>query len=803
MLKRSITLLLLSFLSLALSAQFTISGKVRDAATDEPLPGAHVVLTGTYKASVTDINGNFEVRRLDAGTYNLKVSYIGYTTQEKKVELDSDIEIQIKLEQSAVMGEEVIIIATRAATNSPTTFTNVSEMEIRETNLGQDLPYLIGHTPGVITTSDAGNGIGYTGIRVRGTDLFRINVTINGIPLNDAESQGVWWVDLPDFSSSIENIQIQRGVGTSTNGAAAFGASINIQSEKLNPEPYGEISTSYGSFNTSKVSVKAGTGIIKDKWAIDARYSRIHSDGYIDRAFSDLNSYFLSGGYYGEKTMLKMTVFSGTEKTYQSWDGVPSYILDTNRTYNGLGAYNDLDGNLKYYKDQTDNYIQTHYQLYLVQEISRNWSFNSALHYTMGEGYYEEYRMGQSYSDYALPDPVIGDDTITSTDLIRQRWLDNDYYGITFSFIHDSKRRLNATIGGAFSYYEGNHFGDVIWSRIATNYDFPHRWYENTGIKTDFNIYTKATWQISSNLSAYGDLQYRRVDYRINGPDNDFRDITQSRLWNFFNPKAGLHYKINSRNKTYLSFAVANREPNRSALTDANPARPAPVYETLYDVEAGYQFNSARLSLEANLYYMKYRNQLVLTGKINDVGDPVLENVPDSYRAGIELSAGARVTDWFNWNFNIAISENKIRDFTEYVDNWDEWPNQVENNLGTTDISFSPPVVMNNILNFEPVENLKLKLFSKYVGKQYIDNTSSQERKLDPYFVNDVLVSYSISTKFIKEITFTLKVNNVLDEEYETNAWVYRYYSEGEEGVYDGYFPQAGINYLAGMTIRL
>lgn len=800
--KKIITLFLLAFLPASLWAQFTLSGSVKDAGTGEPLPGAHLLLEGTYKATVTGVDGDFEINRLKAGTYEITITYIGYAEKNLTVELAGDRHLEVKMEPAAIMGEEIIIRGTRAPANSPTTYTNVSEMEIRETNLGRDLPYLIGHTPGVITHSDAGNGIGYTGIRIRGTDLFRINVTINGIPLNDAESQGVWWVDLPDFSSSIENIQIQRGVGTSTNGAAAFGASINIQSQKLRPEPYGEVSATYGSFNTSKVSVKAGTGLIKDKWAVDARYSRIHSDGFIDRAFSDLSSYYVSGGYFGKKTMVKMTVFSGTEKTYQAWDGVPSYILDTNRTYNGLGAYYDIDGNLRYYGDQTDNYVQTHYQLYLAQEIGRNWSFNSALHYTGGEGYYEEYRMDEGFSDYALPGAIIGSDTITATDLIRQRWLDNNYYGLTFSFIHDSRRRVNATIGGAFSYYEGDHFGDVIWSRVATNYDVPHRWYENTGIKTDFNIYTKAVWKVSSKLSAYGDLQFRRIDYRINGPDNDFRDITQSRLWNFFNPKAGIHYKIDDRNKAYLSFAVANREPNRSALTDANPSRPAPEHETLYDFEAGYRYSVARISVEANLYYMKYRNQLVLTGKINDVGDPVLENVADSYRAGIEVSAGLMVSRWFNWNFNIALSENKIRDFTEYVDNWDEWPDQVENYIGTTDISFSPPVVLNNILDFEPLDGFTVKLFTKYVGKQYTDNTSSEARKLDPYLVNDLLLSYSIYPRFMDEISFTLKVNNLLDAEYETNAWVYRYFSEGAEGVYDGYFPQAGINYLAGMTLR-
>jgi iron complex outermembrane receptor protein len=700
------------------------------------------------------------------------------------------------------MGSEVIVTATRASANSPTTYSTVSRQDLEKINLGQDMPYLLQISPSVVTTSDAGNGVGYSNMRIRGTDLTRINVTINGVPLNDAESHGVWWVDLPDFASSAESIQIQRGVGTSTNGAAAFGASVNIRTDDPETSPYSEISTSAGSFNTYKFTAKAGTGLIKNKWSFDGRFSKISSDGYIDRASSKLNSYALSGGYFGKNSIVRLMVISGTEETYQAWDGVPGYMLDTNRTYNGLGAYYDKNGNLKYYNDQTDNYRQTHYHFNWLQNLHWNWNLTTALHYTRGIGYYEEYKMDQDFSDYQLDNVIIGTDTITSTDLIRRRYLDNRFYGLTFGFNFDDKSRLKATIGGAINYYDGNHYGEIIWSEIAVGFDKGYRWCESTGDKLDANIYTRVNWQATEKLNLYGDLQARRINYSITGIDNDLRDISQDHIYTFINPKIGAFVNLDEQNEAYISVAVGNREPNRSALIDANPARPYPVAEQLYDAEAGYKFSSRNISASANLYYMYYHNQLVLTGRINDVGDPVMENVDRSYRAGLEVAAAFKICAQLRWDVNATVSSNRILDFTEYVDNWDLYPDQVINQLGTTNIAFSPALTGSSIIGWEPVKNFRISLLSKYVGKQYIDNTSSNDRKLDPYFINDLLINYSLSFKTLKQLGFSLKINNITNAQYESNAWVYRYYSEGSYGVYDGYFPQAGINFLAGVEVK-
>jgi iron complex outermembrane receptor protein len=788
--------------SINMMGQLVINGRVTDQETSEPLAGAHIILENTFIATVSSSSGLFKIPELKPGDYKLRISYMGYETFLLSFKLTKDTSIQIPLNPSAIMGSEVIVTATRASGNSPTTFTTITSKEIDKVNLGQDLPYLLQASPSVVTTSDAGTGIGYSSLRIRGTDLTRINVTINGIPLNDSESHGVWWVDLPDFASSAESIQIQRGVGTSTNGAAAFGASINIRSDDPEASPYGELSTSGGSFNTYKLTFKAGTGLIKNKWAFDGRFSKINSDGYIDRASARLTSYAMSGGYFGKNSIMRLMVLSGTEETYQAWDGVPAYLLDSNRTYNGLGAYYDKNGKLHYYDDQTDNYNQTHYHLNYLQKISKSWNLSTALHYTRGLGYYEEYKTDQDFSDYNLENAIIGADTIASTDLIRRRFLDNHFYGFTFGLNFDNRNRLQASLGGAFSYYDGNHYGEVTWSEIAVQFDKDYRWYENEGDKADVNLYAKINYQAAEKLNLYGDLQFRRIDYRIEGIDNDLRDISQEHTYNFFNPKMGAFFSLDDQNEAYVSLAVGNREPNRSALIDANPARPYPTAERLFNVEAGYKFKQRAVAASVNLYYMYYNDQLVLTGKINDVGDPVMENVDQSYRAGIELSLGWHILKNLRWNANATLSSNKIIDFVEYVDNWDAWPEQVVNEIGKTDIAFSPPMIAGSNLSWEPVKNLEISLFSKYVGKQFIDNTASEDRKLDPYLINDLLARYSMNFKTLKELGFSLKINNITNTEYESNAWVYRYYSEGTYGVYDGYFPQAGINFMVGVDLK-
>lgn len=772
--------------------QYQLSGKITDKETNEALEGAHIIVENTFIKTTSAANGEFLIKNIKE-KIKIRVSYLGYKTIIEEIEITQNTVFNFELERSAIIQDEVIITATRAGEKTPTAFTNVSKKEIREINLGQDIPMLLDATPSVITTSDAGAGIGYTGIRIRGTDMTRINITVNGIPLNDAESHGVFWVNMPDFASSVDDIQIQRGVGTSTNGAAAFGASINMQTLKLNAKPYAEISNSYGSFNTLKHTVSLGTGLLEGKWAVDGRLSKLSTDGYVDRAFSDLKSFYISGSYYGKKSMLKLNVFSGKEYTYQAWNGIPKDSLKTNRTYNSYT-----------YENETDNYQQDHYQLHYSYQLNRNLNFNTALHYTKGSGYYEQFKDSRSFADYKLNDVIIGVDTITETDLIQQKWLDNDFYGITYSLNYD-KNKIRASLGGAWNKYDGDHFGKVIWANFSSNSEINHQWYFNNGLKTDFNIFAKINYQIIEKLSLYGDLQYRQIDYDIKGEHDDLRDLTQKHNYSFINPKVGAFYEFNDKHKTYLSFAIGNREPSRGSFRDAD-ANQIPKAETLYDYELGYNFNLPKLLLSCNIYYMDYKDQLVLTGKINSVGDAIMINVPESYRAGIEVTAALQIIDKLKWSVNTTISRNEIRKITEYVNEYDanwEFISQATKTFSTTDISFSPSIISNSQLSYEVFNNLNIIFTSKYVGEQFIDNTSNKERIIDAYFVNNLRLNYTFKTKFIKEIGLNLMVNNIFNEEYESNAWVWNYYLDGKRYADFGYFPQAGINFLFGLNLKL
>ncbi len=794
------------FMSMQASAQFILSGKITDE-NGKPLAGANVVFRDRYLGTVTDVNGTFKFDRLGEGRYQLRISYIGYTTIDTTLNIDHDINIRFTLYPSPVMGQEVIVRAVRAGEKDPVASAMVTSDDIKKQDFGRDIPYLLSFTPSVVTTSDAGAGVGYTGLRVRGTDLDRINVTINGIPLNDAESHGVYFVDIPDLAGSVENVQIQRGVGTSTNGEAAFGASMNFETTALNKSPYGEVNSYYGSFNTLKNSLSVGTGLLNDKFSFDLRLSDIRSDGYIDRASSGLKSYFLSSAWYSRKSLLKLDIFSGNEKTYQAWDGVPGYLLATNRTYNGIGQYTTEDGQVKYYDNETDNYKQDHYQLHYSYNLTRSLTLNTGVHYTRGAGYYEQYKEDEALSAYGLQPVIMGSDTVTSTDLIRRKWLDNDFYGMIFAFTYN-RNRLNATLGGGANNYIGGHYGTVIWARYAGNSEIRHKWYNNTGKKQDFNLYSKVNFALSGKINLYGDLQLRGIGYSINGNDDDLSSITQSHHYLFFNPKAGVNFTPDARQRLYLSMAVANREPNRDNFVDADPAHPVPRPERLNDFEAGYVVNASWARAGVNLYFMDYRHQLVLTGEINDVGAPVMTNVDRSYRTGIELSAGIRVWEKLTWDANLTLSRNKILDMISYVDNWDYWndpstePYQFVENPGTTDIAFSPSVIASSMLGYTIWKSFHVQLQSKYVGKQYVDNTSSDLRKLDAYFVNDLRFSCEVNTPWTKDLSLNFLIANLFNARYETNAWVYRYVSEGEEGVLDGYFPQAGIHFMAGVRMK-
>jgi iron complex outermembrane receptor protein len=685
--------------------------------------------------------------------------------------------------------DDVLVSAVRVTSRTPVSFSNLDKKDIKTRNLGQDIPILMNYLPSVVTTSDAGNGMGYTGIRVRGSDATRVNITINGIPYNDAESQGTFWVNMPDFASSVESLQLQRGVGTSTNGSGAFGASLNMLTDNYAAKANGEISNSFGSFNSRKHTVKFSTGLLNDHFELAGRVSTLKSDGYIDRASSDLKSYFLQGTYVGKTTLIKALVFGGTEKTYQSWNGLEDpEKLKNDRTYNSAGKFTDEAGVDRFYDNETDNYNQDHYQLHWSESFSDNWSTNLAFHYTKGKGYYENYKEDADMADYGL-NPV---GAINTTDLIRQKWLDNNFYGATFSLKYKDEK-LDVILGEGWNKYEGDHFGKVIWARYASQSELGDHYYDDFSTKVDGNIFLKANYQLLEKLSLYGDLQFRTVQYKANSLETGLVDDT----FNFFNPKAGLNFKINQKNTLYFSYARANREPNRTDYEGGN-VKP----EKLNDFELGWRFNSDNIQLNTNFYYMGYKDQLVLTGELNDVGSPIRANSGDSYRAGIEVDATLKLSDKWFLQPNITLSQNKNKDFYFTRDG-------VLQNLGETNIAFSPDIIAANRLTFMPVKNLQLSLLSKFVGEQFMGNIDSELSKLDSYFVNDLNVSYEIKTdKIFKSIMISGLLNNIFDLKYESNGFFYTYdddYSNPPaittvEGV--GYYPQAGTNFLVGLTLK-
>lgn len=811
--KRLSIWLLWQLMVVAALGQHNLKGVV--TGNGEPLPGASVVIENTFYGASAKSDGSFEFRNLKKGDYILKASFVGFETQEIAVTVPLEQKVTFQLEPVFIMTGEVLVSAIRAKDKTPVAYTNISGEEIATRNMGQDIPYLLQLTPSFVATSDAGAGVGYTNFRIRGTDLNRINVTVNGIPLNDAESHGTWFVDQPDLASSLENVQIQRGVGTSTNGAAAFGATINLQTNTLKKDPYAEYKTAGGSFNTFKNTVSTGTGLIDEKFTLDARLSKVTSDGFIDRAFSDLKSFFVSGGYYSGNTVLKANVFSGLETTYQSWNGVPSVRL--NNDLEGMQRYEEhwlyspqqsqeminsdsRTYNLYTYENQVDYYQQDHYQLHFSHKFNPALNLNASGFYIRGKGYYENFRYDRKLENYQLQAINIGGETVERTDLIDRKWLDNHFYGLTFS-LNYQKRKNDFTLGGGWNTYDGDHYGNVIWARFLGDADYNHQWYRNNGLKKDFNLFAKYNYQVAEKLNLFADLQFRRIDYSIDGIDDDLRNITQEHEFNFFNPKLGIFYEPAGNQNLYLSFATANREPNRSAYIDARPDADPPVYETLYNWELGYEYKSPAFSGSVNFYLMNYKDQLVLTGEINDVGNPIMTNVEKSYRRGIELQTGILITRNLQWMANATFSQNKIENFTEYVDNWDTW-GQESFDLGTTDIAFSPNVIANSQLTYEPVKNLNFAFVSSYVGKQFIDNTASNDRSLDAYFVNNLKMDYSFPTKLFDKVVLHLMVNNLFNEEYESNAWVYSYILGGERYKMDGYFPQAGRHFMVGVDLK-
>lgn len=785
------TFVLLLFI-ISIKAQ-VVKGIVTDN-QNHPLVAATVTLKTmkTEKKTTTSASGEFQFAvSKDNETFTLLVEYVGMKTyRQELIPLQSN-SLNIVLQPSEFLLEPLEVKAVRASEKAPFTKTDISKKQLDKLNFGQDLPFVLNQIPSVTITSDAGNGVGYTGIRVRGSDATRINVTLNGIPYNDAESQGTYFVDLPDFVSSVNSIQVQRGVGTSTNGAGAFGATINMSTNEFHEQAYAESNNSFGSFDTWKNNIKAGSGLINDHFTFDARLSRISSDGYIDRAASNLQSLYFSPAYTSKNTSIRLNIFSGKERTYQAWYGIDEATLATDRTYNPAGTEKAGEP----YNNQTDNYQQDHYQLFFNEVLSSKWSLNIASFLTRGKGYYEEYKAEQAYTDYGLDPLVVGEDTISTTDLVRQRWLDNYFYGQVFS-VQYKKAADELTIGGSWTNYKGKHYGNITWTSNGAPNDF--RYYDYPADKKDMNVYTKWLHTLSNSWNLFADLQYRHVSHNMEGFEGN-PDLFLKRDFNFFNPKAGLSYNHNGYS-AYLSYALAHKEPNRDDF-QASPSE-QPVYETLHDVELGAAKKAANFNWAATFYYMYYNNQLVLTGKINDVGSYTRTNVPSSYRAGIELQAGVVVNDWFNANANLTLSKNKINSFTEYVDNYDDY-SQKATAHSNTNISFSPAVISSVMLNFIPLKNAEISLVGKYVSKQYLDNTQNDLRTLNAYYTQDVRLSYKIRHVLFSEWNLMFQVNNMLNKKYEPNGYTYPYISGGElvEGNY--YYPMAGANFMLAVNIRL
>lgn len=679
----------------------------------------------------------------------------------------------------------------RAGAMAPFAKTNLNKRDIQKQNLGQDLPFLLNQTPSVVVNSDAGNGIGYTGIRIRGTDATRINVTINGVPFNDPESNGAFFVNLPDLLSSVNSIQIQRGVGTSTNGAGAFGGTINLSTTEVARQPYFESNNSVGSFNTLKNNIRVGTGLIDNHFTADLRLSQMKSDGYVDRASTDLRSYYFSAAYLADKTTLRFNTFSGNEKTYQAWNGVSEADLKTRRRYNSAGT--ERPG--APYDNETDNYKQDHYQLFLTQKFTPEWVFNTGLFYVRGKGYYEQYKAGEDYADYGLPSRSYGNTVVESTDLIRRLWLDNDYYGTIFSLQY-TKPGTEITLGGTVSKYLGDHFGTILWAQNGLPQD-NYKWYDNNAVKNDASVYAKWQQQLSASFQFFADLQVRRVNYTIDGFRNN-PGLTVDQQYTFFNPKAGFTYHKNNWT-AFASYSIGSKEPVRDDFEASVNEQPKPEY--LQDIEVGIEHKCNRYNFGANFYYMKYKDQLVLTGKINDVGAYTRTNIDNSYRLGVELQGGAIVTNWLRASANLTLSRNKVKNFTEFYDDYDNG-GQKTIPYKETDISFSPAVTGAATITIHPLQSFSIDLLSKYVGKQYLDNTSNENRKLNGYFTEDVRMAYTLQKGLLKNTDIILQVNNVFNKKYEPNGYTFSYLYNTELVTENYYFPMAGTNWMVGLNLR-
>jgi len=797
------TCLLAALLSFAAHAQTRLTGTITGDA-NAALDGVSIVVGSEQQfGTFSDGEGRYGIGGLRSGALRLRLSYIGYLPVDTFVVIaEGENTVDLRMRANVVLMREAEVSVLRAGARSPFTQSTITREELDRINTGVDLPILLDLQPSVVTTTDAGTGIGYTGLRIRGSDATRINVTLNGVPINDPESQAVFWVNMPDLASGLEDVEVQRGVGSSTNGPGAFGASINMRSSAVRKVAFGEVSVFGGSFNTQRYNVRLGTGLLQagpdskiGSFSLDGRLSSTTSDGFIDRATADLQSYQVQAAWLGAKRSLRFFTMSGQQVTYQAWEGVPREVIDTNRTFNPYT-----------YDDQVDDYRQTHYQLLFDQELGANTSFNITLFRVLGQGFFEQFRENDALSNYGIAPVVVGDTTIADSDLIRRRWLDNTLDGVNVSLEH----RMGAhrlVLGGSYNTYRGDHFGEVIWARWAGNSDIRERYYDNNGSKTDANAFAKLSYVLNDRFDLFADAQVRNASHDFLGFNNALDNVTQEAAWTFFNPKGGVQWKAHEGGRVYASVAMANREPNRSDLIESSPqSRPTP--ERMIDYEAGYERRSGRLSAGVNLYFMDYTDQLVLTGELNDVGYALRTNVASSYRAGAELTWAAQLTRRLVWRGNAAFSQNRIRDFEEFVDDFDAGGQQ-RNMIGTTDIAFSPAVVAGSELAFRFWNKTNkgqgdVAFVTKYVGEQFLDNTANTDRMLDPFLVNDLRVNVRLlGLKGSRSVDFNLTVRNLFSELYENNGWVYSFVADGARQDLVSLFPQAPLHVLGGVVLRL
>lgn len=781
----------------------TVTGRVTDAG-GIPLAGASVVITGTGMGVAADNEGRYALRGLRMGSYNLRISFTGYETVDTLVVVSGTVTVDATLNEALYVAGDVIVRGSRAGARTPVAYSTVGAEELRERDMTRDMPFLLALTPSVVETSDAGTGIGYTSLRIRGSDASRINITLDGIPLNDSESQQVFWVDLPDLASSTGSIQVQRGVGTSTNGAGAFGASVNISTMTPPSEAGASADISYGSFNTSRLTAKGWTGMLGDRFSMMVRASQIRSDGFVDHSSADIRSATVSGIWSAPSDMIRFNIITGSQKTGISWWGVPAEILPADRKYNPAGEYVDASGNTRYYEDETDVYTQNHYHLFHTHLFPGRVSLNTGLHLTAGLGYYEEQKSDRDPEEYGIAGLMPIEPAVTETDMVQRKWLDNLFYGAVWSLIKQGAT-TEWTFGGALNRYDGEHYGTLLWMEYPGEVYPGYEWYRNSGTKDEANVYGKVNTVIGSSLNAFADLQLRHITYSFSGPDDDMKDLTASHRFLFFNPKAGLFWNNGNGSEAFVSVAVAHREPTRADFKDAagDPAA-TPGRERLTDFEGGYTFRSSAATLGVNLYYMSYRDQLVPTGRISTTGYPIMTNVPESYRTGVELSGNYRPAHFVALKVNLTVSRSRIKDFRNYYFNYntDDWSEEyLYADLGTVDIAYSPRVTGSAELELAPVKQFTINLTGKYVGRQYFDNTQSSDRAIDPYFISNLTTAYGIKLKKAGELTLRFTVNNLFNSMYENNAYGGMWTEDGEEKTWAYWFPQAGINWMAGISL--